>query len=110
MKILNFKEGQVMILTVIILGGIILGATTIAGLLMIYQIKQSTNIKHSTMAVYAADTGLEFYLYHSYAASGTLSNGATFELTETFSGPTPIVKSIGQYQNSLRAFELSFGP
>lgn len=55
-----------MLLTVLIVSGTILGATTIAGLLMIYQIRQATNFGQSLQALFAADTGLEWKLYQSF--------------------------------------------
>lgn len=109
-KNLKTKSGQVMLLTVVILGGVMLGATTIAGLLMLYQIRQSTDIANSTKAIFAADTGVELSLYQNfknptYNISQTLGNGATFYTTST--GPNTI-KSVGQAGNSFRAFELRF--
>jgi hypothetical protein len=113
---LQGSRGQVMILTVIILGGIILGATTIAGLLMIYQIRQSTNVKHSTMAVFAADTGVELCLYKyaqgvDFPCEFTLSlnNQATSTVSFAYDAEGNVkIKSVGQSANSLRAFELTF--
>ena len=52
-----------MLLTTITLSGALLGATTIAGLLMLYQIRQTTDIANSTKAIFAADGGLEWGLY-----------------------------------------------
>lgn len=60
----HFKNnGQVMLLAVLVLSGTILGATTIAGLLMLNQIWQATNVGHSTQAIFAADTGVEWELF-----------------------------------------------
>ena len=56
-------RGQVMLLTVLIVSGTILGATAIAGLLMIYQLRQVTNFGYSVQAFFAADSGLEWKLY-----------------------------------------------
>ena len=60
------NKGQVMILTVLIISGTILGATTIAGILMVNQIRQATNAQHSLQALFAADAGLEWELYRSF--------------------------------------------
>lgn len=57
------RRGQVMLLTTITLSGALLGATTIAGLLMLYQIRQTTDIANSTKAIFAADGGLEWALF-----------------------------------------------
>lgn len=63
------RGGQVMILTVLALGGAILGATTIAGLLMLYQIRQATDLANSGKAIYAADAGLEWTLYNWFCGN-----------------------------------------
>lgn len=57
------RSGQALLLTVIALGGTLLGATTIAGLLMLYQIRQATDLKDSNKAIFAADAGLELANY-----------------------------------------------
>lgn len=55
-----------MLLTVLIVSGTIVGATTIAGLLMLYQLRQATNFGQSLQALFAADTGLEWKLYQQF--------------------------------------------
>jgi len=93
---LNFVKqnlgGQAMILAVLALGGTILGATTIAGLLMTYQIRQTTEAANSAKAIFAADSGLECGLYSFFknsnvcastppqAASLSLSNDSVAEV------------------------------
>lgn len=87
------EKGQVMVLTSIIIGALVLSATAIAGLLMFFQAQQSNDAMTSNMAVFAADAGVEQTLdcyYHATTAlpsdastpvcpaSGTLSNGATY--------------------------------
>ncbi len=58
-----------MLLTVLIVSGAILGATAIAGLLMVYQMRQATNFGQSVQALFAADTGLEWSLYRRFEKS-----------------------------------------
>lgn len=99
------RSAQVMIITVLTLGGTLLGATTIAGLLMLYQIRQATDLKNSAQAIFAADTGIEWGLYRFFQCNGnssppsacdnspppqTFDNKATFELvcTENPDGTT----------------------
>lgn len=53
-----------MILTVLTLGGALLGATTIAGLLMLYQVRQGADVGQSSKALFAADAGIEWGLYN----------------------------------------------
>lgn len=60
---LNPYSGQVMVLTVLALGGTLLGLTGIAGLLMVYQIRQATDLANSSKAIFAADAGIEWALY-----------------------------------------------
>ncbi len=55
----NKESGQVMILSVVMLGGILLSAASIAGLLMVYQIRASNDAVNSAKAVFAADAGVE---------------------------------------------------
>ncbi len=51
-----------MILTTVILGGLMLVATSVAGLLMFYQLKQASDAASSAAAIFAADGGLEISL------------------------------------------------
>ncbi|MDO8602027.1 MAG: hypothetical protein Q7R62_02800 [bacterium] len=62
------RRGQIMILTTLILSGTILAAVTIAGLLMLYQIRQAGNAMQSGRAIFVADAGLEYELYKFYSA------------------------------------------
>lgn len=61
--------GQAMIFTVIMLGGLILSATAIAGLLTVYQIRQSNDAENSARAFFAADAALEWRLFYFYKDS-----------------------------------------
>lgn len=97
-----------MILAVLALGGAILGATTIAGLLMTYQIRQTTDAANSAKAIFAADMGLECGLYNRFKGGscplvGILSNGATYEVTMTASA----ILSKGTAATAKRAFFIS---
>lgn len=58
-----------MILATLAIGGTILGVTTIAGLITLYQIRQSTDLANSTHAIFAADAGIEFGLYNFFQTS-----------------------------------------
>ena len=127
-----------MILTVLALGGAILGATTIAGLLMLYQIRQTTDLANSGKAIYAADAGIEWTLYNWFCAqNGTspcpsagwgsgrldMSNRAYVNVKQTCfnslgapmgscdpttNASSTTFKSLGTSGNSSRAFGLSF--
>ena len=126
-------KGQVMLITVLVLSGTILGATAIAGLLMLYQIRQSTDIVNSTKAIYAADSGIEWQLYKFFKAPDPDAQKCKtcaesdfacpppefqndFSLKTTFETicsvqtvnekPVVNVKSTGLSGNSARAFEI----
>lgn len=79
-----------MLLAVLALGGTMLGATTIAGFLMLYQIRQATDFESSAKAIFAADAGTEYALYSYFkppegvlpgVPAGTLSNQAMLDVT-----------------------------
>lgn len=82
------RSGQAMLLTVIALGGTLLGATTIAGLLMLHQIRQSTDLKDSTKAIFAADAGLEMAGYY------LRFEDAPFDFSAEFSNKAKIDKIV----------------
>lgn len=68
LKLLVSKErnGQVIILAALALSGAILGATAIAGLLTVYQIRQAADFDDSARAIFAADTGIEWGQFQFY--------------------------------------------
>lgn len=63
-----------MLIVILALGGAILGATTIAGLLMTYQIRATTDSQHSAQAVFAADAGVEWALFDYYCDATSSAN------------------------------------
>ena len=80
-KVIKKSSGQAMLLTVLSIGGTILAVTTVAGLLMLYQIGSATDFTNSAKAVFAADAGTEWALYNFFnptltPASPVLSNGS----------------------------------
>lgn len=115
-----------MILTVLTLGGALLGATTIAGLLMLYQVRQGADVGQSAKALFAADAGVEWGLYNLLCQSDptrtpcplpelpTFRNGATVEVHclddagEEVPNCTPdrtvTLKTLGKSANVARAF------
>jgi hypothetical protein len=63
------NKGQAIVMVVIMIGGLLFMATTVAGLLMFYQIQESTGFGESTQAIYGADAGLEgaaYYYFYEY--------------------------------------------
>lgn len=105
-----------MLLTVMLLTGVILSTASLAALLVLYQIRQTTDVIASTQAIFAADAGLECALYKNLKDKNQkcgekdkepavkLDNGAEF-ITET-QGNT--IKSAGKSRRSARAFEVTF--
>lgn len=55
----KLESGQAMLLSVVILGGALLSAASVAGLLLIYQIRNANDAVSSAKALFAADTGIE---------------------------------------------------
>jgi len=121
------RRGQSMLIAVLSLGGAMLAATTIAGLLILYQLRATTNSVNSSESIFAADTGIEWALFNYYCAaeSGrtpcppaapTLSNGTAIAVTCYNTGNTSIpcnqtsttsyVVSKGTALNTSRAFYL----
>ena len=102
------SKGQVMLLTVLVIGGLLLGASAIAGLMMVYQLRQASDVVNSTKAIFAADTGIEWELYRMFKNSNyakpAMTNQADFSTT-VYGGNT--VKSIGSSNRSSRAFEMT---
>lgn len=104
-----------MLLMVILLSGAILTSTSLAGLLILYQLRQATDVKSSMQAVFAADAGIEWAFYNEtrplteqkpYPNIINLSNGSKVTVTKISSDPLPL-KAIGQPQSgrSARAFQ-----
>lgn len=112
-----------MIITVLALAGTLIGATTIAGLLTFYQIRQSTDIVSSAKAIFAADSGFEWGLYNYFKNPGDrkcpeteggkyssfdLSNKASFKASCVSVNPTTnVIKSKGEAVKTYRALEIT---
>jgi len=124
------RSGQVIILTVLILGGTLLGTASVAALLLVYQIRQSTDFGNSGKAIFAADSGIEWALYNHFnpgvsrlfqktegnAWAADLTNGASGKVT-CFQADTQldcadpnvnVIRSVGSSNETSRAFRLSF--
>jgi len=118
-------SGQVMLITVLALGGMLLSVTAIGGLLMTYQIRQSSDITNSTKAIMAADAGIEWELYKiqkpdsNYSLIQPFDNGASMDTTCTLADGTNCkydgndssvgltIKSIGNSSKVYRAFQMT---
>lgn len=87
------NSGQTMILTAIITGGVVLSASVVAGMLTFYQLREVNDTVKSSMALSAADTGVEATLFCYFkkegrenikyedecSLPGSLSNGTTYK-------------------------------
>lgn len=56
---LKNNKGQIILLSVMILGGVMIGAATIGSFLLRLQINQVNDAAESTQALFAADAGIE---------------------------------------------------
>lgn len=89
-----------MLIAVLSLGGAILGATTVAGLLMLYQIRATTDTTNSAKVIFAADAGTEWALFDHYCGSATpercdnlqVASGAADNALPSFADPTTIIQ------------------
>lgn len=113
--------GQVMIVSVVILGGILLSASAIAGLLTIYQIRASNDAVSSAKAIFAADTGIEVAQWCIFKGCppNSLENppkvdfddgGVSFELDSTVSPSqiTVISSGLSAFGRVIRILETVF--
>lgn len=128
MKNFQTNKGQVMLLTVLLTGGVLLAATAVAGLMMIYQIRQTTAMIDSVQAIFAADAALEWSLFcrvvwtiqkengmapdifsdfscpYSNPTQPDMSNGASAVISVINEG----IRVVGTSHQSSRAFEMTF--
>jgi hypothetical protein len=80
------RSGQAMIIATLTLGGAILGATALAGLLTLYNIRSTTDSENSAKAIFAADAGINWALYSYFNSSSspalpTFLNSAVLTVT-----------------------------
>lgn len=77
----ELRSGQALLISMLTLGGAILGATAIAGFLTLYQIRGATDATYSAKAIFAADAGANWSLYNHQKGAGlpqpTFSDGIT---------------------------------
>lgn len=116
----NSKDGQIMLMSVLTIGAVMLGATAIAGFLVLYQIRMSTNASDSAKAIFAADAGIEWGIYSftnptSTPPSASFTNGASFSVickdasgntVQCTNASTSLIRSSGYYGSITRVFEL----
>ncbi|MCR4261076.1 MAG: hypothetical protein NUV96_01985 [Candidatus Colwellbacteria bacterium] len=72
------EKGQLMLLSVLLITSAVLAATTVASLLILFQLRQAADAKSSAQAVFAADAGVERALYERYRENSC--GGADFTI------------------------------
>ena len=116
-----------MLLSVLLISSAVLGAATIAGILVLFQLRQTADAETSAQAVFAADAGIERVLYEKYRNPGFVcSDGLIISSIESlpedkftipnrdveykvvFEGGCTVAKSAGRSGRSARAFVLYF--
>lgn len=83
------RKGQALILTTLALGGAILGATAIAGILMLYQIRATTDAVNSAEAIFAADAGVEWAQFNLFCNVTSTANPTSRCLNQSGQQPLP---------------------
>ncbi|MDO8676381.1 MAG: hypothetical protein Q7K16_01890 [Candidatus Azambacteria bacterium] len=110
-KINKNQSGIALVLTVVISSIVLLIAGLIANIVAT-QIKLASDIGDSTIAIYAADSGIEWQLYQirkgASVLSPIMSNGASISTTVTGSFPNFTIKSLGSYGLVKRQLEVNF--
>lgn len=113
------QSGQAMLLTVMLLSSAILGATSLAALLVLFQLRQATDAKASTKAIFAADSGIECVLFERIIGTGDyticgsndpviLDNDSSYAVVVDTSGGDIKIKSVGRSGRTTRALEITF--
>jgi len=104
-KIKN-QQGQVLLVTVLILMSTFALAITIGGMVL-FELRSMNSSGESIKALYAAESGIEWELYQTnYGAieEPTMTNGTSFKTT---SGPG-YIRSVGTSVKVNRALEVTF--
>lgn len=110
MQFIHNRDGQAVLLSVMVIGGILIGASAIAGILLTYQIRQTNDVINSTKAFFAADAGTEQQIYNmnNPVPNPTFSNNAAVTSTILISGQSVTVRAQGTAMGAVRALETTF--
>ncbi len=109
-KIHGLRKAQTMLLTVFVISGTLMAVAIIGGILMIYQIRNAGDFVNSAKAIFAADAGINWWVYSqtnnlpvisSSSINTSFTNKASFEVIKLENGDAKI---IGKAGNSKRAF------
>ncbi len=98
------EGGQAMLLTVTVLSSVILGAASLASVLVTYQLRQVTDSRISAQAIFATDAGIERALFERFGRGSPKScatwNATTapesrqWEITSESDALSPIIVSL----------------
>lgn len=80
----NRQTGQVMIISVVTLSGILLAAAGIAGLLLVFQLRSANDAVNSAKAIFAADAGIEAATYCYFRGCNNPSTPENPDTPESF--------------------------
>jgi len=107
----NNQKGIALLLTVIVVP-IVLSVAVLIASVVITQLKLAGDINHSTIAIYAADSGMEWQLYQIRngvsVPAPVMFNGAAVSATVTGDFPNFTIKSLGSVRDVNRKFQVSF--
>jgi len=107
----NNQKGIVLLLTIIIISIVLLVAALIADI-VVTQLKLAGDINDSTVAIYAADSGVEWQIYQVRKGVSVpvpaMSNGALISTTIIGSYPSFTIRSLGSYGLVKRQLEVNF--
>ncbi|MFH0806252.1 MAG: hypothetical protein V1885_00800 [Candidatus Brennerbacteria bacterium] len=84
------RRGQALLLVVVMMGGVLFLVTAVAGLLMYYQVEHANDAANSTVAIFAADAGLERGLYYYFYEYDPSSCDPVAECTKE----TPVIPPV----------------
>ena len=105
-----------MLMTILMLSTLLIVGTTIV-VVLVNQIKMSSQADQSVMAIFAADAGAENCLYQVRYGSGAcaisgaaLTNGATYDASYALINGNTLsdIKSTGHYSQTNRKIELTW--
>ncbi len=111
-----------MLMSVLLISSAVLGAATIAGLLVLFQLRQTADAEASAQAIFASDAGIERALYAKYQLNhcaggegpditsdeGAFAIGDDIEYRVVFEDGCNIGKSGGRSGRAARALIIYF--
>ncbi len=108
------NSGQVLLMSIMVLGAIFLSATAVAGFLMAFQLRQANDVVNSARAFFAADAQLELETYNFFIEdlSGPLLAPINFEngmsADADVNRGTATIRSWGYSGKTVRQLEAEF--